>query len=112
MNLQVIATTIFGTIVYFMATFSLTPGRYFFFIWALISFELALNAIFRFAAYSSKSLAAANALSGAGTGVLLLFGMFSGCDGSFVIMLLSTSASLHFHHYICRRLRYNTKKHA
>ena len=57
-----------------MAAFTPSASHFFFFVWTLISLELAMNALFRFVAYAVRSLAAANAILNAGVGVLLMFG--------------------------------------
>lgn len=65
-----------STVVYFMTGFAYTAANFFFFWWALISMEMAMNAFFRYTAYALPSMPTAFAVSSAGTGVLLMFGGF------------------------------------
>jgi hypothetical protein len=82
--IQLIATTIFGVIIYFMTGYSLSASRFFFYLWTLFSMELCMNSFFRYCAFAFPTMPASFVVSSAGTGVLLMCELMLGCVGSLV----------------------------
>jgi ABC-type multidrug transport system ATPase subunit/ABC-type multidrug transport system permease subunit len=69
-------TLLFAILLYRLSNYVDDPGRFFFFYLVLISHELALSAIFRTFAFLAPTMELGQALAGATTGVMLVFGGF------------------------------------
>jgi len=71
-----ISTFLFGTIFYWMTGWAEDTGRYFFFLAALISMEMAVSSLFRLYAFLLPNEELAQVAAGSTTGVSLIFGGF------------------------------------